>query len=62
MHCTDCGAPLACYEGEHYCPDCTRYEAEELARQADEEARVLRQFQAQADQADEGPGGDELPF
>jgi hypothetical protein len=53
---------LASYEGERYCPDCTRYEVEELARQADDEARVLRQFQAQADQADEGPAGDALPF
>jgi uncharacterized Zn finger protein (UPF0148 family) len=62
MHCEDCGGPLACYEGEFYCPDCTRYEAEELARQADDEARVLRQFQAQADHPDEGPAGDGPPY
>jgi uncharacterized Zn finger protein (UPF0148 family) len=62
MHCESCGGPLASFEGERYCPDCTRYEVEELARQADDEARVLRQAQAHAGQADEGPAGDELPF
>jgi hypothetical protein len=59
MYCTCCGGPLACFEGERYCPDCTRYEVEELARQADEEAHQLRQVQAQADQPDEGPAGPE---
>jgi hypothetical protein len=33
-----------------------------MARQADDEARVLRQAQAQAEQADEEPAGDALPF
>jgi hypothetical protein len=48
--------------GERYCPDCTRFEVLELARQADDEARVLRQFQPQSDQTGEGPAGDALPF
>jgi uncharacterized Zn finger protein (UPF0148 family) len=60
MCCTDCGGPLACYEGERYCPDCTRYEVEELARQADEEARAIRQ--APAAGLEEGPPDDALPF
>jgi hypothetical protein len=34
MYCECCGGPPACYEAEWYCPDCTRYETEELARQA----------------------------
>jgi hypothetical protein len=25
--CAQCGGPLECYEGEFYCPDCTRFEA-----------------------------------
>jgi uncharacterized Zn finger protein (UPF0148 family) len=62
MNCDECGGALACYEGEHYCPDCTRYEVEQLAHQADDEAHLLRQVQAQADQPDDGPADDELPF
>jgi hypothetical protein len=31
MNC-ECGTRLACFEGEWYCPDCTHYEALELAR------------------------------
>jgi uncharacterized Zn finger protein (UPF0148 family) len=62
MHCDCCGGPLASYEGEHFCPDCTRFEIEELARQADDEARILRQFQAQAEQTYEGPADDGPPF
>ena len=62
MHCADCGCPLACFEGEPYCPDCTRYEVEGLARQADGEARLLRQAEALAAWPDEGPAGDGPPF
>jgi uncharacterized Zn finger protein (UPF0148 family) len=40
--CDGCGNPLASYEGESYCPGCTRWEALQLAEEADEEARVLR--------------------
>jgi hypothetical protein len=25
IRCHRCGSPLACYEGEQYCPDCTSY-------------------------------------
>jgi hypothetical protein len=39
MNCEYCNEPLACYEGEWYCPDCTRYEAEAGARQADLQVR-----------------------
>ena len=41
MICTNCNEPLACFHGEYYCPDCTRYEVERLAQQADDEAHVL---------------------
>jgi hypothetical protein len=58
----DCGSPLACFEHERYCLDCTRYEVEELARQADDETRLLRQMEALAARPDEGPAGDGLPF
>jgi uncharacterized Zn finger protein (UPF0148 family) len=34
MYCPECGGPLACYEGEPYCPDCTRWGVEEEERQA----------------------------
>jgi uncharacterized Zn finger protein (UPF0148 family) len=37
--CESCGGRLHCYEGEVYCPDCTRWE---VVRLADEEVRVLR--------------------
>jgi hypothetical protein len=60
MNCEYCGGPLECFEGEWYCPDCTQYAAEELARQADEEARALRL--AQAAQPEEGPPDDGPPF
>jgi hypothetical protein len=53
---------LASYEGERYCPDCTRFEVEELARQADEEAFAFHQAQAKANQPDDGPAGDGPPF
>jgi hypothetical protein len=49
-------------EGESYRPDCTRYEVEELVRQADEEARILRQAEALAAGLDAGPAGDGPPF
>jgi hypothetical protein len=41
MTCEHCGEALACFEGEWYCPGCTRYEVEERARQADREAASL---------------------
>ena len=62
MHgsCEHCGGPLACFEGETYCPDCSRYQALQLAEEADDEARLLRQ--APAPPPDEGPDGDGPPF
>ena len=62
MHCPECGGPLACFEGERYCPDCTRYEVEELARQAAAEAVLLRQAEAEMAGADDGPAADAPPF
>ena len=61
MYC-ECGTRLVCFDGESYCPDCTRYEAEELARQADDEARLLRQAQTHAARPDESPPDDGPPF
>ena len=60
MHCEHCGGPLASFKGETYCPNCCRSEAEEQARQADDEARRLRQ--APTPPRDEGPAGDGPPF
>jgi uncharacterized Zn finger protein (UPF0148 family) len=40
--CEHCGGPTCTYEGEVYCPDCTYYDALELAAEADEEARLER--------------------
>jgi uncharacterized Zn finger protein (UPF0148 family) len=57
--CDCCGGPLASFEGESYCPDCWRFEAEEQARQADDEARRLRQAPPHPD---EEPAGDGPPF
>jgi uncharacterized Zn finger protein (UPF0148 family) len=62
MHCTDCGGPLACYEGEYFCPDCTRYAVEELAAEAAAEAAQLRRAEAEWAAADEGPADGEPPF
>jgi hypothetical protein len=62
MNCEYCGGPLEYFEGEPYCPDCTQYAAEELARQADEEARVLHLALDQAAQPEEGPADDGPPF
>jgi uncharacterized Zn finger protein (UPF0148 family) len=67
MHCPECGSRLECYEGQRYCPNCTRYEVEEQARQALDEALALRAAEAKAaaavdGPADEGPADDELPF
>jgi uncharacterized Zn finger protein (UPF0148 family) len=62
MHCEDCGGPLACFEGEPYCPACTRYAAEELAAEAAAEAALLRRAEAEWAAAGEGPADGELPF
>jgi uncharacterized Zn finger protein (UPF0148 family) len=62
MHCEHCGSPLECFEGEDYCPDCLRYEVEELAAEAAEEAARFRRAEAEWAGADEGPPGGELPF
>jgi uncharacterized Zn finger protein (UPF0148 family) len=61
MHgsCDCCGSRLACFEGETYCPDCTYYEALQLADQADDEARRERQAPAPAD---DGPPDDGCPW
>jgi uncharacterized Zn finger protein (UPF0148 family) len=60
--CEDCGSRLACFEGETYCPDCTYYEALELAEEADDEARLLRLTPAPAGAEGEGPADDGPPF
>jgi uncharacterized Zn finger protein (UPF0148 family) len=60
--CECCGGPLEHYEGEAYCPDCTRYEVEEAARQATAEAVQLREAEATAALASDGPADDDLPF
>jgi hypothetical protein len=62
MNCEHCGGVLECFEGEPYCPDCTRYEAEEQARQADEEAAAFRAAEEQAARQVEGPADDAFPF
>jgi uncharacterized Zn finger protein (UPF0148 family) len=62
MLCDLCGGPLECFEGEPYCPDCTRYEAMELARQADNEARAMRLALVRLADVGEGPADDALPF
>jgi uncharacterized Zn finger protein (UPF0148 family) len=62
MNCENCGSSLESYEGECFCPECTRYEVEELARQADDDARVLRLALAEAEPFDDGPTDDGPPF
>jgi uncharacterized Zn finger protein (UPF0148 family) len=62
MNCESCGGPLECYEGELFCPACTRYETEKLARQADDEARAARLALAQAARPDEATDNDGPPF
>jgi uncharacterized Zn finger protein (UPF0148 family) len=62
MFCEHCGEALACYEGELYCPECTRYEVEELARQADAETAAFSLALAQAAPAANRPAGDEPPW
>jgi uncharacterized Zn finger protein (UPF0148 family) len=62
MYCTDCGAHMACYEGETNCPDCKRYEIEEEAARALDEAVRLRQLEAEMAAAAEGPAEGELSF
>jgi uncharacterized Zn finger protein (UPF0148 family) len=62
MHCDTCGAPLECFEGEDYCPDCVRYATEELAAEAAAEAALLRRAEAEWAAAGEGPDDGEPPF
>ena len=62
MYCESCNEPLACYEGEWYCPECTHVAVAELVRQADDEARACRLALAQAGRAVEPPEGDGPPF
>jgi hypothetical protein len=62
MHCEHCGADLECFDGERYCPDCTRYEVEGQARQADEEAAAFRKAEEQAACQVEEPAGGAYPF
>jgi uncharacterized Zn finger protein (UPF0148 family) len=57
-----CGTPLECYEGETYCPDCTRYAAERDIEQALDEALALRRQEAEMAQGDDAPAEDDLPF
>ena len=44
--CDQCHEPMECYEGELYCPDCTRFGVEEAGRLADDEARRDREREA----------------
>ena len=63
MNCEHCNEPLACFNGEHYCPDCTRYEVETMAQQADDEAHVLHLLKMEQPGPEVGPVDDnELPF
>jgi uncharacterized Zn finger protein (UPF0148 family) len=62
MYCPECGGPLACYEGESYCPACTWYEVEREALQALDEAVLLRRVEAGTAAAGGGPADDDLPF
>jgi hypothetical protein len=62
MTCEHCGEALACFEGEWYCPECTRYDVEELARQADRDAAALRLVPAPSAGDDQAPAGDGPPF
>ena len=62
MICTNCHEPLACFHGEFYCPDCTRYEVETMAQQADDEAHVLHLRKMEQPCPEIGPVDDnELP-
>jgi uncharacterized Zn finger protein (UPF0148 family) len=38
MNCEHCGEPLACFEGDDYCPDCSHWEAVEQMELATDEA------------------------
>jgi uncharacterized Zn finger protein (UPF0148 family) len=62
--CEHCGADLATFEGEAYCPDCTRWEMEADLEQALDEALALRAAEAEMATADDSPTLDagELPF
>jgi uncharacterized Zn finger protein (UPF0148 family) len=63
MLCENCGSPLERFEGEVYCPDCTRYAAERLALRADDEARAVGLAErAGLPGPDEGPADDDLPW
>jgi uncharacterized Zn finger protein (UPF0148 family) len=45
--CPFCGAELETFEGESFCPDCDRWELEEEIRQADLEAALFHQQEAE---------------
>jgi uncharacterized Zn finger protein (UPF0148 family) len=62
MSCEYCGGPLCCFEGEWYCPNCTRYEVEKLAEQALDEALLHRASEVAAPTADDGATDDGPPF
>jgi len=57
MCCESCGQPFARYEGEDYCPDCTRYEAIRAGEQTDALALILLDAGdlEPADRGDHGP-------
>jgi uncharacterized Zn finger protein (UPF0148 family) len=38
MYCDQCGEPLACFEGETYCPDCSYWQTVEQMELATDEA------------------------
>ena len=60
--CPHCGAPLASFEGETFCPDCTAWTIEQAALEALDEALACRAAEAAALALPEADAGDELPF
>jgi uncharacterized Zn finger protein (UPF0148 family) len=61
--CDECGAPLECYDGEPYCPDCVRVSLAAADEEAMAEARALAALEAR--QLAERPppfGRDEIPY
>jgi uncharacterized Zn finger protein (UPF0148 family) len=62
MYCPECGSRLECFDGEPYCPDCTRYEIEREAARALDEAVRLRRAEAEWAAAGEGPADGGPPF
>ena len=60
MYYCECGERLECFEGEWYCPECTRWEAIQAHDQATAEA--LASLAVVQPDHPEPPDGDEPPF